>query len=116
MDDFHVILGDMSPLQGEDLTGPHAREQFGGIGRQDTILSGQAEDRAHVPAEVIDDTEGTTRGGFLFQILLEPITADRLNLQRAEIDDEMFADDAEAVVILSPRFSRGCICSLLLQG
>ena len=27
MDDFHVILGDMSPLQGEDLTGPHAREQ-----------------------------------------------------------------------------------------
>jgi len=41
---------------------------------------------------VIDDTEGTTRSGFLVQILLEPIAADRLNLQRAEIGDEMFAD------------------------
>jgi len=27
MDDFHVILGDILPLQGEDLTRPHAGEQ-----------------------------------------------------------------------------------------
>jgi hypothetical protein len=29
------------------------------------------EPKVEKPAEVIDDTEGTTRGGFLFQILLE---------------------------------------------
>src|SRR6516165_8052232 len=41
---------------------------------------------------MIDEAEGATGGGLLFQVLLQEFAGDGLNLERSEIGDEVFAD------------------------
>src|SRR5262245_118047 len=41
---------------------------------------------------MVDQTEGVTLGGFLFQILLQAMARDGWHLQRTEIGEDVFAD------------------------
>ena len=41
---------------------------------------------------MVDETEGVTPGGLLFQILLQAIARDGCNLERTEIGEDVFVD------------------------